>query len=438
VILGGVGEGLVIRGVEPGELPAFLRAIEIPFLNMEEENPPELWYAIAEADRCVGVVDDGRFVGNAAAWTRDLTIPSGADAGDGRKVLPMAAVTAVGVHPSHRRRGLLTQMMARLLDQARERNEPLAGLIAAETIIYGRFGYGLATSFNRTSLRTRRSAFLPSLASGPSGSGRSAGAGGAGGGRVRLVDTDEAKGVLPELFDECRRRRSGEISRTPASWAASFADAKSKRGGGGPIFYAVSDDGYAAYRAFEVHTDDAIEGHRLIVRSLYARTPEAEIDLWRFILDVDLVGEVVAEMRPVDDPLRWRLADSRHLKVQWQGDFLWVRILDVPVALGSRAYREEGTLVFEIVPGEAAVGTDDIAGRWRLEGGPDGASCRRAPGEDVDVTLDASSLGAVYLGGVAPSTLARAGRVVEERPGALGRADRLFSTAIAPFCGTGF
>ena len=43
-------------------------------------------------------------------------------------------------------------------------------------------------------------------------------------------------------------------------------------------------------------------------------------------------------------------------------------------------------------------------------------------------------LGAVYLGGNSFSSLARAGRVVEARPGALRRADAMFAWDPAPWC----
>ncbi len=79
------------------------------------------------------------------------------------------------------------------------------------------------------------------------------------------------------------------------------------------------------------------------------------------------------------------------------------------------------------------------AGRWRLEvaeaGGP--ASVTPFAGEP-DLTLDISDLAAVYLGAYTFADLARAGRVVECRPGAVAAADRLFITASAPWCSTMF
>lgn len=52
----------------------------------------------------------------------------------------------------------------------------------------------------------------------------------------------------------------------------------------------------------------------------------------------------------------------------------------------------------------------------------------------ADLVLDAADLGAAYLGGTRFSALAQAGRVREETPGALDRAERLFAAHITPWC----
>ena len=59
-------------------------------------------------------------------------------------------------------------------------------------------------------------------------------------------------------------------------------------------------------------------------------------------------------------------------------------------------------------------------------------------GAEPDLALDVATLGAAYLGGPRPSVLARAGRVDERTPGALGRADRMLASDPAPLCTTHF
>ena len=114
------------------------------------------------------MLDDGRIVAGAGAFPFGLTVPGGE--------VPCAGVTVVGVLPSHRGRGLLRRMMDAQLEDVRERGEPVAALWASKTI-YGRFGYGLAsTSLNvdadRHAVAIRRE--LPRA------------------GSVRLVDDEEA------------------------------------------------------------------------------------------------------------------------------------------------------------------------------------------------------------------------------------------------------
>jgi predicted acetyltransferase len=76
-------------------------------------------------------------------------------------------------------------------------------------------------------------------------------------------------------------------------------------------------------------------------------------------------------------------------------------------------------------------------GRFRLEGGPEGASCQPTSAEP-DLVLDIADLGAVYLGGARLASLARAERVAERTPGALLRADRMFAADPPPMCTTHF
>jgi predicted acetyltransferase len=166
---------------------------------------------------------------------------------------------------------------------------------------------------------------------------------------------------------------------------------------------------------------------------LVGLTPEADAALWRYILDLDLAGSVQVDDRPVDDPIRWRLADPRRLRVNEVGDQLWIRLLDLPGAMEARRYAIDGELVLEV--------TDTLRprnqGRFRLEGGPDGASCRPTSAEP-DLALDVADLGAAYLGGASLATLARAERVTELTPGVLLHADRMLASDPVPVSTTHF
>jgi predicted acetyltransferase len=117
------------------------------------------------------------------------------------------------------------------------------------------------------------------------------------------------------------------------------------------------------------------------------------------------------------------------MRVTEVGDHLWARLIDLPGALAARGYSADEQLVLDVAE----------EGCFRLETGPTSGSCRRArKGERVDLVLGLSELGAIYLGGVRPSVLAAAGRVGEERAGALARADAVFASPVAPYCSTDF
>jgi predicted acetyltransferase len=336
----------------------------------------------------------------------------------------MAGVTGVGVHPTHRRRGLLRSLMTNMLDDARSRAEPVAGLNASESGIYGRFGFGLASDMVELSIDTRESGFAtdaPIL-------------------ELRLIDKDEAMKVLPEIFDRQRLTRAGEPSRSSQTWDAWLADPRGDRNREGGLFHAVCDAGYVSYRTGGPARFMRAERFDVIVEELRGMTAEVEAVLWRFVLDLDLVGRVTAKHRPVDEPLRWRLLDPRQLQTRYVFDQLYIRILDVPAALQARGYRSAGRIVLDVLSPAAEDGFDDAApGRWVLEAGPDGASCRPARrGEAAELRLDVTALGSLFLGGFRASLLAMGGRIEELRAGSLELADTLFLTQPAPLSATGF
>jgi predicted acetyltransferase len=417
----------VVRKIEPEEGADFWRSVKIPFLEVPGADPDEAealeqWLAKAELDRA-WVVDAGdHFAGNACTYSFDVTLP--APPGQICPTAPMAAVSAVGVHPTHRRRGFLRQLIRAMHDDARERGEAIAGLEASESIIYGRFGYGLASNLALYSIDSRSSAFAvpaPDI-------------------DVALVDKDEAAKVLPDIFDRQRRTRAGEINRTrPGYWAQLLADRPGERRGFGARFHAVSDDGYALYRA---STDtNVFRGERaaILVEEVRGMTPEVEAGLLRFVFDLDLVGEVTLRRRPLDEPLRWRLADPRQLRTVGVEDRLYVRVLDPAAAFEARGYQGEGRLVLEVVPPAVLEEPDAAPGRWVLEAGPDGASCRRArTGEEPDLRLGLPALGTLFMGGFPATLLAAGGRIDELRPGSLVVADTLLITHPSPRSGTDF
>jgi predicted acetyltransferase len=172
------------------------------------------------------------------------------------------------------------------------------------------------------------------------------------------------------------------------------------------------------------------ESERFVtVLDLVATTPEAEAALWQFLCGIDLTRRIVHETVPNDLELPWRLRDPRQMRTTSLRDWLWLRPLDVPALLSARTYERAGRVVLDVRDGMRPDG--DAAGRFVIEGGPEGATCARTTAS-ADLSLDVATLGSITLGGITASELGRAGRIAEETSGGLVAADRLFATERAP------
>jgi predicted acetyltransferase len=311
----------------------------------------------------------------------------------------------------------MTGLMRRQLDGARERGEPLSILWASEPPIYGRYGYGVATLRAWIEADRDRVEFR--------GSPEPAG-------QVRLVDVAEAERILPPLYERVRKERPGMFVRTPEWWREyRLPDPEHKRHGGGPRFDAVLEldgtpEAYAMYRVHE-KWPDGFPASRLSAGEIVATSPLASREIWRFLFSVDLVARVDAMWLPVDDALLLLVTDARRLRPKLS-DGLWLRILDLERALGSRSYAAEGSIGLELRDSFVA----DNDGVWTVDAGGGGADVRR--GGDAELRLDIGDLASAYLGGVSFGRLAGAGLVEELVEGAIDRADALFRTRNAPWC----
>jgi predicted acetyltransferase len=400
--------GFEVRAVEDDEL----RAANDVFRESLHEEPAndEKWAILRkvyEPGRTLGAFAGTTIAGTATSLASDLTVPGGA-------VLPMAAVTAVGVRTDHRRRGALTGLMHRQLAECAAAGEVFAGLHASEPTIYGRFGYGLATLARTIRVRAPRARMRPEVPTA---------------GTVQLITVDEAMAELPEAYRRLRPERPGVIGRPPAWWVIGYE----RRAADGYFRVAAHYDrdgvldGFVGYRPAPFPSDDPRVGAAIAVHDFAAATQAVENDLWRFLLDIDLIEEVTVYVRPMDDPLEAMLVDLYAVRSEPDDD-LWVRIVDVPAALAARAYGP-AEVVVEVVD----TVLPDNAGRYLIS--PHGTERTEAP---AAVTMNAETLAMVYFGAWRPSTLAAIGRLTAHDPAALAAADRLFATDRPAWCGSMF
>ncbi|WP_225826477.1 GNAT family N-acetyltransferase [Streptomyces naphthomycinicus] len=404
-----------IRSTTDQDLDVFVDTLHTAFGRFRE-TPAEgggVWWSALEMDRgLLATTADGRPVGTAAAYSFELTLP-------GEIVVPAAGVTAVGVLPTHRRRGVLRTMMRHQLTELRARGEFLSVLLASEALIYGRFGYGPATRTQRLTVPRHQAALAMPRARGTA----DAPATGSDTGSVEVLRRAECGGILEEVYDRYRRAQPGALSRPHRWWELGAGQPPVSST---PRYVAVHrdadgvPDGYASYSIGEPDT--------LTVDETIAADDAVHTALARFLLGHDLVAQVVFKHFPPGHPLRWQFADFRAGQVSGDTDWLWVRLLDVPRALTARGWFTDGELVLDV--DDPFLGE---RGRYLLTVRDDKADCVPTDREP-DLSLDVRDLGSIYLGGTAPSTLVRAGHIRAHRPGAAVLADALFRAERAPHC----
>jgi predicted acetyltransferase len=385
-----------IRNPSEEELRAAMRVTESAFGEEQKDEDFERHRKMLPRDRFFAAYDGERPVGTAASFPFRLAVPGGEVAAGG--------VTWVGVLPSHRRRGILRQLMRSQLDDLRERGEPLAILWASEAAIYGRFGYGIAAPSTEMNADPSRFAFRED--SGPLGT-------------VRIVDHDEAKQLLPRVYDKVWREIPGFVERS-ADWWEQYRLAD------GPKFCALLeiDDEPVAYAIYRIKFgwEDGYSQSQVRLLETLAATPVAARELWRFVFGIDLIVRIRGKYDPAS-PLFLLMTDPRSLQLR-VSEGLWLRFVDLEAALAGRTYHGDDSVVIEV--------RDSFCpwneGRWRV-----GQEVGRTD-DAAELELDSADLASAYLGAFDFHRLAEAERVRELEPRALERATTLFRTPRPPFC----
>lgn len=366
-------------------------------------------------------------VATVSTWPSPLTVP-------GERTVDAWAISAVTVAPTHRRRGIARALLEAELRTAQGLGLPLAMLTASEATIYGRYGFAPAAMIADLEIVTRRAKWT-----GPEASGR-----------VHFVTLEQLRDECKDVFDRARVQTPGDVALDDYIWARLFAlvggytsEAKHLRA----VRYDDADgspQGFAVYRVAEGGDGD-FTNHTVTVQYLAAATDDAYAGLWRYLLELDLVGTVSAPLRSVDEPLLWQVADHRAVRRSRVSDHLWLRILDVPAALAARTYSAPGRLVLDV---SDPLGLAD--GRFLLEIDAHGAAAvssidgdaagttSEAAAHAATLALSVNELGALYLGGTAAHTLLRAARVTELSEGAADAVDASFRSVVTPWLSTWF
>jgi predicted acetyltransferase len=403
--------GIVLRPAEASELGAYWDVAATAFGWQDPSEDMGEWLGtLLGPARSMAAFEGDAIVGVAGAFPFRMTVPGGE--------VDAAGVTLVGVLPSHRRRGILTRLIGRLLHDASAAGEPVAYLWASEDQIYQRFGFGMGAFMADLSIERHRTAFVEDSA--PAG-------------RVRLLAPTDAVDVMGDLYERYRRETPGAFARTRVWWERHrLRDPAGEREGGSRLRAGVWEldgepRGYAIWRV-RPDWEQAVPSSRLHVYEAVGLDPLATREIWRFLFGIDLVGRIVAHHLPSDHPLPYLMAEPRRLglRLNWP---LWVRVVDVKGALEARAWPVDDEVVIEVTDRFRPVNQ----GCWRLVARDGVGKCERTD-DAPDLRLTANDLGAAYLGSTPVRGLAMAGRVTELTEGAVARADALFRWHRAAWC----
>lgn len=402
----------VVRTITKDEIDAWATQLHFGFLMLPPEGIGNYFLSWADLDRTRAAFDGDKVVGTLWSFPTELTVP-------GPSSVRVSALSGVTVAPTHRRQGVLRRLIRHDLDASKERGEVASVLYTSEYPIYGRFGYGVAafeSSYRITSsdLRFRR----PTV------------------GSVELVDAPTLRREGPVVYDDFRRLQVGSIERLPHWWDRQLQQVEVPGEEPRKAFQALyrspegEIEGYVEYKAkgeWDLTPKGTIE-----VVDLISTTPPAYQALFDYLAGIDLTTTVTLGDRAIDEALPYLVEDGRAVRETLRTDSLWLRPLDVSELLSQRRYGVSDSLVMQIEDETGFTG-----GRFRLEGGPEGASCGLTT-EDPDLTLPVQVLGSLFLGGVSASLLHLAGEIDENSPRAVTRMDLMFHTARAPWCATDF
>lgn len=360
--------------------------------------------------------DPAAYPGIYGVYPMRLWVPG---TGTSSRELPCAGLTWVGVHPDHRRQGVLTAMVRHHLELTRaQEGVHVSALHASEPGIYGRFGYGLASLAVEVTLARGATLVAPGLDEAAAATTTRMGSVTDADAAERLRDLHRATAELgtvagePDFYARLCRQLPEEL-RGHEPWRVLYA----RRDG--------ADVGFAMFRRTQRWERSRPAG-RLEVWAVVG-DPAARLALLRRLVDFDLVTSVQVHATGVDDPLVHWVGGPRATVELSTYDNLWLRLVDLPAALEARAWDASCDVVVDVddplLP--------DNHGSWRIRSSGGEATVERST-DTPEVRLPVAALGAAYLGGGNLVAALQAGRVSERRPGAVAELWRALRTPVAP------
>ena len=330
------------------------------------------------------------------------------------KAMPMAGISVVGTLPEYRRQGLLRRITEQSLQDMRERGQTVAALWASQAAIYQRYGYSLCSVMRRYEIDTVDAVLLrdpdPSLA-------------------ISRERPAESFDTLKDIYRQFVDHRTLYLHRSKVLWQSNvLQDSEAD----GPVHIAVCRDdagnpmGYAAYTLRESRVDHPARGQELKVRDMAWLSIDACRAIWAFLARHDLVGRILWENAPADDPAIELFTEPRMLRAT-DREGAYFRIVDAQAALASRGYDSDGEILIGVTADREAPWNE---GTYRLTVSGGEADVQRIDGTP-EVTFTIKSLASAFSGFRRVRQLSNWG-LAEGSDQTIDRADALFATRHAP------
>jgi predicted acetyltransferase len=331
------------------------------------------------------------------------------------KLIPSTGVTDVVTLPTHRRQGILRELMTRAYADMRDAGQAVTILEASMAAIYQRFGWAVVYTGHRYDFDPRHLRFIDEIPT-P--------------GRLRMIKREDARPVLEPVYRQYAPYRTLPFERTEFEWTAALALRDTENP---PVLVAVYEEegealGYVIYRVNRHGEDRPGPDQRIMVFELVWLNPRAHRALINYLAGYDLVDSVMIWGMPADDPLFQQVHEPRLLNTRAYDGAL-ARIVDVEKALAARGYNGSGTLVVGLGDKYAPWNT----GSWALEVEGGEARAKRTDAE-VQLRMTPRVLCLLLSATHSASTLAHMGLIDVSDPCALETADALFRTNRVAYC----
>ena len=404
--------GVEIRPAKPEEMEEFRHVVSSALVEAPEiygEAP----YLARTAEWTMCAFEDGKLATGYRSFLLTMQFNGGTTA--------VAAINSVGTLPIYRRRGYLRKVTTAHFELLHERGEQAIAIVwPSRAVIYQRYGYAYVTTNNAYNVDPRYLEFtLPRPVAGT----------------FREVGDDKLP-LLVDIYRKFRAERTGYLDRG-RDWNSDFCrlelcELLPSPPTGGLLTKVVYEEageplGYVIYTVQdEVGADQRIQ--RVIICDLIWLKFSAYQAIWNYFANMDLVGNIIWERAPSDDPLPHLLLEPRRLSTASRNGILG-RIVDVEKALPKRRYDEEGTLTFEVI--------DDLCpwnhGRWKLKASTTESSISRTS-DEPQMVMPVSTLAMLVFGQISATEAGRMERLDVLEDSALSMWDRVMKTKYRPCC----